>query len=271
MADDWHVDPAALRAYADGTAGAAVAWSIETHLPVCSDCRRLVAPALAEPDTALLSELRGSLVLPTPRHMVSVRRSVLEGVLGPWWAWVTLVALAAGGLLLVGEMPISTFQQEQGLTWGLALSPLVPLVMVATIYAVADRDAASSATPRGGWELLLVRTAVVLGVACPVVAGALWMSGVGLVAWLLPGLGLCLGSLLLGSWVGVERASVGLAAVWALVVALAMNPGSILVTRLAPVINPAQGGVALWLVLITTTLAALLWRRERFEIPGGLR
>lgn len=268
---DWHADPAALRDYADGTANAAVAWSVETHLPVCAHCRGLLAHGLSGPERAALAGLRSELVLPPRTGRAGARRAVVDGVLGPWWAWLSLVAVAVGVLWLGGEVPLGRLQHLHGLTWALALSPLVPLAMVATIYAVADRDVATSATPRGGWELLLVRTAAVLAVAVPVVAACLWMSGASVVAWLLPGLGLCLGSLVLGSWVGVERASVGLATAWALVVGLAMQPGSALAAPLAPAINPGTGGGALWLLLIALTTATLLWRRDRFEIPGGLR
>ena len=269
--EHWHADPAALRDYADGTASAGVAWSIESHLPVCAHCRALLTHAMSGPDDILLRDLRAGLVLPHVQRAATARRAVLAGIFGPWWAWLCFVAITVAVLWLVGEAPLGRLQQQHGLTWGLALSPLVPLAMVATIYAFADRDAATSATPRGGWELLLIRTAAVLGAACPAVTASLWMTGVGVVGWLLPGLGLCLGSLLLGSWAGVERASVTLAAVWAVVVALAMKPGSGLVAALSPAINPEGQGVALWLMLIATAVVVLLWRRERFEIPGGLR
>jgi hypothetical protein len=45
----WHADAAALQAYATGGATDAVAWSIETHLPTCVECRQVPHPTVDRP------------------------------------------------------------------------------------------------------------------------------------------------------------------------------------------------------------------------------
>jgi hypothetical protein len=272
IAEDWHADAEALRHYVDGTADAAVAWSVETHLPACSRCRDLVGHLLSDADQDLLAEVRADVRLPevrrSPRH---VWAAVGTGVLGPWWAWASLVAIAVGVLWLAGEVPAGAVQQQLGLTWVLALSPLVPVMTVAAIYGVADRDPTVGATARGGLELVIVRTTGVLAVTIPLVAATLWATGAGTVTWLLPGLGLCLGSLVLGSWIGVERASLTLTGAWVAVVGVAMLPRSALAEVLAPAIDPDSSSAALWLLLLAVASAALLARRHDFDLPGRHR
>lgn len=269
---DWHADAEALRHYVDGTADAAVAWSVETHLPSCGRCRELVGHLLSDPDREVLARARADVRLPEVRRSPqNVWAAVGTGVLGPRWAWVSLVAIAVAVLWLAGEAPAGTVQQEAGLTWVLALSPLVPVMTVATIYGVADRDPTVATTSRGGLELVLVRTSAVLVVTLPLVAATLWLTGSGTATWLLPSLGLCLGSLVLGSWIGVERASLTFTGTWAVLVALAMLPRSALVDVLAPAINPGASGMAPWVVLLAAVSVALLARRDDFDLPGRHR
>lgn len=143
--------------------------------------------------------------------------------------------------------------------------------MVAAVYGLADRDSAAGVTPRGGLELILVRTAVILAVAIPVVVSCLWATGSGPVAWLLPGLGLCVGALALGSWFGIERAAVGLSVGWALLVGLAMTPDSTMTRLFAPLIDPNRTGTTLWLALLVVATGVLLARLDGFDTPGRMR
>lgn len=268
----WHADPMALRDYANGSAAAPVAWSVESHLPTCSTCRAVLAELVTPADATLLTQTRTAMVLPSQvrRRSGSLHAGLLEGVLGPWWAWIGLIAVGAVAMWLAGQVTVPAEQVSLGLSWALALSPLVPVGMVAVVYGVADRDATVQATPRGGLELVLIRTASILTMTIPVVTVAMWASGTFLAVWLLPALGLSLGAVALGVWIGVERAAVGLTILWAVVVALAMLPGSGLVQPLAPLINPDGIALALWGAVVACAVAVVM-QPNRFDAPGRNR
>jgi len=266
----WHADPEALRDYADRRANAAVAWSIETHVLGCSSCREALAELLSADDAAILAEARTAVRLGRTRPRRSSRATVTEGVLGPWWSWVSLVVAGVVILRLADRLSVPVEQAGLGLSWTPALSPLIPVAMVATVYGLADRDAAAQAAPRGGFELVLIRTATVLAVTIPVVTATLWAGGAFVIVWLLPALGLSVGAVALGSWFGVERAALGLTALWAVVVVLAMVPASGLAEPLARLINPDGPGRALWGALVIVA-GLVLVRRTGFDVPRRLR
>ncbi|MGX1881229.1 zf-HC2 domain-containing protein [Streptomyces sp. NPDC055287] len=151
-------------------------------------------------------------------------------------AWVVAVVLVAAGA--VGLAYGAGFGGARPLL--LALAPLLPLAGVAVSYGrhADPMYEISASTPSGGLRLLLIRTAAVLGVSLPVLtaAGAVLPTdhGVpGAAAWLLPGLALTLGALVLGSYVGCRAATGVVSGAWMLAVAL-------------PVVT-APGGSGFWL------------------------
>lgn len=267
MTSTWHANLQMLRDYASGSLSDAIAWSVEAHLPACADCRSRLIGVLSERDRTELAKLREGLSVPVRVAQRPVTRStVLRGVLGPWWVWLGLVVAAFGAVTVLGLVPTP----GSGLlrSWAVAVAPLVPLSMVAVVYALADRDSAASVTPRGGLELVLIRTAAVLAIAIPTVTVGMVAAGVGTVAWLLPGLALCAGALALGPEVGVERACVGLAVLWGVVVLAAAPPVEL--TSAATLIDPAGAMQALWGIALVAAVGVVAARRDRFDTPGSV-
>lgn len=265
VSHSWHASFQMLHDYAAGSLSDAIAWSVEAHLPACSDCRTRLTDTLMARDRTELARLRDEMSLPVRSTLRPKRRAmVLRGVLGPWWAWLGLVVAAFGAVTLLGLLPVP----GSGLvtSWAVALAPLVPLSMVAAVYALADRDPAAAATSRGGLQLVLVRTAAVLMIAIPTVTAAMLTADVGAVAWLLPGLALCAGALALGPEVGLERACVGLAVLWSLVVITAAPPVEL--TSAAVLIDPSGAVLALWGAALVAMAGVVVMRRGRFDAPG---
>ncbi|MGB3762147.1 MAG: hypothetical protein WA966_02920, partial [Ornithinimicrobium sp.] len=153
-------------------------------------------------------------------------------------------------------------------SWATALAPLVPLAMVAMVYAVADRDPATAVTPRGGLELVLLRTMVILALAIPTVMLGMAAGHTAGWPWLLPGLALCFGALALGPTVGFERACVALALLWAVLVVAATPPVGL--TLAANVVEPSGQIIVLWGVVLVTIGGVLVLRRDQFDLPGRL-
>lgn len=265
----WHADPLALRAYATGTASDSVAWSIETHLPVCDSCREVLTHHLAPGDLDLLADRRQSLSLLAPAVSSGWRfgrrpwPAVRAGVLGPWWAWAGFVVVSSVLLAVASLVPVWVAAVEARADGLVLLSPVLPVALVAVVYAVADRDPVSDSTTRGGLELVLIRTAAVLALTVPLVALVRSLHGVPAVAWLLPGLGLCLGSLALGTWVGVERAAVGVTTSWIGACIIALAPLRVPVPVETVLVQELSQ--PLWWSLLGASVAVLLWRRDRFD------
>jgi hypothetical protein len=140
--------------------------------------------------------------------------------------------------------------------------------MVAMVYAVADRDPAAAVTPRGGLELVLIRTLAVLVMTMPTVTLGMVAGHTAGLPWLLPGLALCAGALALGPSVGFERACAGLAVLWAVVVVAAMPP--VALASAANLVEPSGTISALWGAALLTIVGFIALRRDRFDLPGRL-
>ena len=281
----WHADPLALRAYADGTAPDSVAWSIETLLSGCAVCRAALSHHLAAEDRDLLTAARARLVLSGPAvsggWLGTVGRegwvgrlsrrpwpAVRSGVLGPWWAWAGFVVVSSVLLGLASLVPTWRAAVEARADGLVLLSPVLPVALVAVVYAAADRGPVSDTTPRGGLELVLTRTAAVLALTVPLVALIRSFHGVPAAAWLLPGLCLCVGSLALGSWVGVERAAIAVTTAWVGACVVALAPLRVRVPWEAVLVQaPWQ---PLWWILLVGSMLVVLWRRDHFDILGSL-
>ncbi len=268
----WHAGPRDLQQYAAGTLSDARSWSIEAHLPVCGVCRERLDGLLGEPERAELVILRQQLTS-TRQQRVNAsalrwtpRRSVPRGVLGPWWVWGCVALAVFAALTLLGRAPLPPTSPLT--SWAAALAPLVPLAMVAMVYSVTDRDAAAAVTPRGGLELVLIRTLAVLLMAIPTVTLGMIAGHTAGLAWLLPGLALCGGALALGPSVGLERACAGLAVIWVAVVVAALPPMGL--TSAATLIEPTATISVLWGCALLAAVGLIAMQRDRFDLPGRL-
>ncbi|MBA2695339.1 MAG: hypothetical protein H0U62_05730 [Actinobacteria bacterium] len=268
----WHAAPRTLQQYSDGTLTDTASWSVEAHLPGCEVCRERLAGLLSEQDWSELDARRQELRL---AHQPAVNAPALarapgwaslRGVLGPWWAWVGVVLAAFAAVTVLGRAPLPPTSLLT--SWAAAVAPLVPLVMVAMVYAVGDRDPAAAVTPRGGLELVLIRTFAVLVVAIPTVTLGMVAGDTAGLPWLLPGLALCAGALALGPSVGVERSCVGLAVLWMAVVVAAMPPVGL--TSAASLIEPVGTTSVLWGCTLLVAVGVIAVQRDRFDLPGRL-
>lgn len=268
----WHIDADVLRGYADGVLSDPESWSVEAHLLACAHCRELSGHALMDADRDLLASNLSAMILalPAQRPVRAPTWSIRRAVLGPVWAWAALMVAAFAAIVLLDRLHVGTQVLAAGLSWPVAISPLVPVAAVAATYALADRDAAAVATPRGGFHLVLIRTAVILGTSIPVVFSANLAAGESTVVWLLPGLGLATGSLALGSIISVRHAAAALSAIWAVGVAAVFAVPSTLGRHLAPVMNAEQSAELAWACVIAFSGVVVVLNRHRFDMPGRL-
>jgi hypothetical protein len=270
--ETWHARTPDLQQYADGSITEAAAWSVEAHLPGCEVCRTRLAALLNEQDRAELVALRQELgvaddaAVKAPTFGHAPARAALRGVLGPWWAWAGAIVVAFAAVMVLGRAPIPSASLLT--SWSAVLAPLVPLALVAMVYAVADRDPAAAVTPRGGLELVLIRTIAVLVMAIPTVMLGMVAGHATAVVWLLPGLALCAGALALGSSVGIERACAGLALLWMVVVLAAAPP--VRLTAAATLIEPSGTASALWGCALVASIGIIAVQRDRFDLPRRL-
>ena len=230
----WHLDPEAIRRYAQGAAPPDLAASAEAHLMKCAPCRgaiashvdarrvewiwqevadRVDAPRRRGPERLLarlgVGEATARLVATTPTLRV------------PW-------LLAVAGVLVLA---VSAAQvDERFLRMFLVVAPLGPLAGVAVAFAggVDPTREIGLAAPYSGLRLLLIRTATVLAVTVPIVAtagialpGSNWVAA----AWLLPTAGLTCAALALTARVTPAVAVGVVAALWVLVTAPAAVAG----------------------------------------------
>ncbi|MFI5896126.1 hypothetical protein ACIA5D_39100 [Actinoplanes sp. NPDC051513] len=230
----WHLDPEAIRRYAQGAVPPELAASAEAHLMKCAACRGAIS---AHVDTRRAEAIWHEVV----DRVDAPRRSVPERILarlGVGEATARLVAatptlrgpwlLAVAGVLALAAWAAQA--DERFLLMFLVVAPLGPLAGVAVAFA-AGLDPTREiglAAPYPGLRLLLIRTAAVLAVTVPIVAtaglalpGSSWVAA----AWLLPTAGLtCAALALTGRMTPVVAVGV-VATAWVLVTAPATIAG----------------------------------------------
>ncbi|RZU54066.1 hypothetical protein EV385_6003 [Krasilnikovia cinnamomea] len=228
----------------------ATVWSIEVHLETCADCRARLAGCATDDTRALLERVAvgldrdiaaGPAPVRRPRPWSAVRRRWLVWTLLPW---LTMTVSVLGCAALLDSL-------RPGLpSLVLLLAPVAPLPGVAVAWSRRHDPAWElvAGTPAAGATMLLRRTLTVLAVVVPVLALAGAHTGTALALVLLPCLAFTAAALALGTVVGVRRAAVGLAAVWALAVVLP----SLAATRLPVLLAP--GSAVVW-ALGTVALA----------------
>lgn len=154
-----------------------------------------------------------------------------------------------------------------GTLFFLVAAPLVPVAGVAAAYGpwIDPMFEVTQAAPMSSFRLVLLRasavlvvTAVVVGAAAVALPGAGWTTA----AWILPALGLTLGSLALSTFMPTHWAAFAVTLAWFSTVIVTRNLTS---DRLAAFRGPGQ--VAFFTLAVGSSVL-IAWRRERLEIEG---
>ncbi|WP_460527084.1 hypothetical protein [Flindersiella endophytica] len=225
---DWHLDPEAIRRYAQGAAPPDLAASAEAHLMKCAACRGVISSHVdARRAETIWDEVADRVDTPRrsrPERML-VRLGVGEATARLVAATPTLRApwlLAVAGVLALAAWAAQV--DERFLLVFLVGAPLGPLAGVAVAFAggLDPTREIGLAAPYSGLRLLLIRTAAVLAVTVPIVAaagfalpGSNWLAA----AWLLPAAGLTCAALALTARMTPVVAVGVVATTWVLVTA----------------------------------------------------
>ncbi|MEO8293242.1 MAG: sensor histidine kinase [Actinomycetota bacterium] len=155
----------------------------------------------------------------------------------------------------------------RGVVAFLVVAPLLPVAGVAAAYGPwADpMHEMTQASPMAGVRMVLLRsvavlatTAVIAGVAAVAIPGTDWTAA----AWILPALGLTLGSLALSTFMPVHRAAGAVTFLWlagVLATGIATEDG----------LDTFRGtGQVVFFLLAVVSSGTLAWRRERLAVRG---
>ncbi|WP_030441568.1 hypothetical protein [Actinoplanes subtropicus] len=268
----WHLDPEAIRRYAEGAAPPDLAASAEAHLMKCATCREAIA---SQVDTrrveAIWHEVADRVDAPRPSlpERMLTRLGVGEATArlvaatptlrGPWLLGIAAVLALSAGAAQADERLLRMF---------LVAAPLGPLAGVAVAFAggLDPTREIGLATPYPGLRLLLIRTTAVLAVTVPIVAaaglmlpGSHWVAA----AWLLPTAGLTCAALALTARMTPVVAVGVVATAWVLVTTATALAGDLDLTsgigaQLFWLAVTAGGG--LWLVATRDTVTIKLGR-----------
>jgi hypothetical protein len=270
----WHADGEVLVAYRDGLLDVAGRWSVEAHLTSCAACR-LQARALVDP--ARLRRMRSALIdaVDVPRAGVVERLLVRVGVPDPTARVLAATPALRGSWLLALAVTLAfavlaawVSRGADATLWFLCVAPLLPMAGIAVAYGpgIDPTYEIGLAAPLGSFRLLLLRAASVLGTSTLLAAAAtITLPGFGWSAagWLLPSLGLTVGSLALATVVEPLRAVGITTGAWVIAVAVTVAPASP-----ASVLFSLAGQVA-FATLTLLAAVVVLARGGRFETDRG--
>lgn len=265
----WHADDGLLAGYVAGDTDQALAASVEAHLLACSRCRAAVATFVeAERLEAGWEALIATVDAPArgPVESLLVRLGVADHTARLLAATPSLRLswLAAVTAALVFSVLTAHVGANSPLLF-LVVAPLLPLAGVAAAYGpgVDPTYEIGLASPLRSGRLLLLRAAAVLtvsallataaGLALP---GAAWAAA----AWLLPSLGLTLGSLALATAVDPIRAAVAVAVGWVGLVTVATE------TAADALVVFGSAGQLVAALVAGLAAVALTRRRECFDV-----
>ncbi|MEU0119986.1 zf-HC2 domain-containing protein [Streptomyces bobili] len=248
-------------------------WAVEAHLEMCRVCRdRLSAvvdaavPAVTSLVDTVWSGLEPRLAvtatMPRGRRWSARLSRWMTPTMVPWLAMVVGVTLLA---LLLDLADTGSGSGKVSLV--LLFAPVLPVLGVAASWSRGLDPAyeLTASVPRAGLHLVLRRTASVLGVVVPALLVGGWATGVMVAQWLLPCLAFTATTLALGGVVGVTRAAVVLAAVWAAVV---VAP-TLAVSRTAFTLQ--QGALPVWGLILTLGTGVVIARRGAYSVLGAHR
>ncbi|GGN45065.1 zf-HC2 domain-containing protein [Streptomyces fuscichromogenes] len=268
-----HASKRIIEGYARGGAGlcADEVWAVEAHLELCRVCRdrlsaavRAGVPAAASLVDTVWSGLEPRLAvtatMPRRRRRPAPLSRWMTPAMVPWLAMVVVVTLLALLLDLSGT-------GSGKVSWVLLFAPVLPVLGVAASWSRGLDPAyeLTASVPRAGLHLVLRRTASVLAVVVPVLLVGGWATGVMVAQWLLPCLAFTSTTLALGGVVGVTRAAVVLAAVWAAVV---VAP-TLATSRTAFALQ--TGGLPAWGLLLAIGTGVVIARRGAYTVLGAHR
>ncbi|MER6441054.1 zf-HC2 domain-containing protein [Streptomyces sp. NPDC001185] len=277
-----HASARIIDGYARGGTDLAVdeVWAVEAHLESCRECRDRLSDTVAArvPGVAALVdsvwsvlEPQVAVITPMPhRRPWSGRLSRwMTPTMVPWLAMVMGVILLALLLDLLGGGSGAVSHIGAGTGTGrvsvvLLLAPVLPVLGVAASWSRALDPAyeLTASAPRAGLYLVLRRTASVLAVVVPALLIGGWATGVMVAQWLLPCLAFTAMTLALGGVVGVTRAAVALAVVWAaLVVAPTVAAG-----HTSFVLQ--TGGLLAWGLVLVLGVGVVIARRGAYSELG---
>ncbi|MFH0176538.1 zf-HC2 domain-containing protein [Streptomyces cacaoi] len=246
-------------------------WAVEAHLEACRVCRdRLSAAVGAEvPAVASLVDtvwsglephLDATATMPRGRRWSARLSRWMTPTMVPWLAMVVGVTLLAPLFDLV-------YNGSGEVSLVLLFAPVLPVLGVAASWSRGLDPAyeLTASVPRAGLYLVLRRTASVLGVVVPALLVGGWVTGVMVAQWLLPCLAFTATTLALGGVVGVTRAAVVVAAVWAAVV-------------VAPTLATSRttfalqtGGLPAWGLILALGIGVVIARRGAYSVLGAHR
>ncbi|MEV1069368.1 zf-HC2 domain-containing protein [Streptomyces sp. NPDC050263] len=268
-----HASTRIIEGYARGGSGLAAdeVWAVEAHLEACRVCRDRLSAAVGAEAPAVASlvdtvwsglEPRLAVTAPMPRGRRWSARLArwLTPTMVPW------LAMAVGVTLLALLLDLAdTGTGEVSLV--LLFAPVLPVLGVAASWSRGLDPAyeLTASVPRAGLYLVLRRTASVLGVVVPALLVGGWATGVMVAQWLLPCLAFTAATLALGGVVGVTRAAVALAAVWAAVV---VAP-TLVTSRTAFALQ--TGGLPVWGLILALGIGVVIARRSAYSVLGAHR
>lgn len=268
----WHIAPADLQAYADGSSSYVQTTSAEAHLLRCAECRAALAPQVdPAPVREVWARVRDEVELPAPGRLerlalglgLSPRDALLVGAAprarGAW----TLALLSC----VVFAVLAGSGDPRSSLTF-LVLAPLIPVVAVALSYG-QDADPlweTTLSTPYSPLRLLLLRSAGTILTAVPVVVvasvflpGPLWFS----TGWLVPGLACTAVTLALSTWIRVPTAAAATGLTWGALCVLESGTG---LTRASHLLEPSL--LPVYLLVVGAATLTFWVRSDRLSLLG---
>ncbi|MEU3612283.1 zf-HC2 domain-containing protein [Streptomyces sp. NPDC006872] len=272
-----HASMRIIEGYARGGTDLAAdeVWAVESHLETCRVCRDRLsaavgaeAPAVASMVDTVWSGLEPRLAvtatMPRGRRRSARLSRWMTPTMVPWLAMVVGVTLLA---LLLDLADTGSGSGSGEVSLVLLFAPVLPVLGVAASWSRGLDPAyeLTASVPRAGLYLVLRRTASVLGVVVPALLVGGWLTGVMVAQWLLPCLAFTATTLALGGVVGVTRAAVALAAVWAAVVVaptLATSRTTFALQR---------DGLPAWGLILALGIGVVIARRDAYSVLGAHR
>ncbi len=277
----WHADELLLSRYVRGETDLVSTVSVEAHLMKCAACRSSLSEFV---DAQRLQRgweaVLGAVDAPRrgPLEALLMRMGVLDGTARLVAATPSLRASWLGAVTVaLGFAVVAAHQVRDlgGLLVFLVVAPLLPLAGVALAYG-PDFDPIheiSLAAPLNSFRLLLLRAAAVLATTTALagLAGMMLRSPQrwAMVAWVLPALGLTLGSLALSTVIAPLRAAVCVGGIWVMT-AVAVTVSMPL--RQLEQLVWSRGTVQIAFALLAVVAGLVVaWRHEAFEqgMVGG--
>jgi hypothetical protein len=263
-----HPNEVLLSGYVRGQIDQATSMALEMHLATCASCRTSLAQFVdAEPlqrgweaiRDAISAPRQGALeTLLVKAGMADTTARLVAATPSLRTSWLVAVSVALGFAV------VAAYQGTNGLLVFLVVAPLLPVAGVASAYGpgVDPTYEIGLAAPLNSFRLLLLRAAAVLtattvlaGMAGLLLPGPHWTAA----AWLLPALGLTLGSLALSTVIEPLHAARFIGLGWLVAVATITVPAQ---DKLA-LFNPR--GQIVFALLAVVGWVTLVWRRAVFE------